>query len=203
MWYMMSASSEDVITTALSRQFEAVSDALATGCVLAGTYNWLGTKPRYQAFIRSPYFLLVLIIGGLLPTLVFLKSQILFFVASQSILNITIALCIERCVRYPHGFVGAVLNATPVAAIGVLSYSLYLWQEPFLNIFRATPLTTFPMNLLLVICSASLSYYLVERPFLRLKDRFEGRSSGAGRAASRPPVASVVSLVTSKRSSES
>jgi len=185
MWYMMSSSPEDVVTTALSRQFEAVSDALATGCLLAGAYNWLGERTRYQAFLRSPYFMIVLVVGGVLPTLVFLKSPILFFVGSQTVLNITMALCLERCVRYPSGLVGAFLNASPVVGIGVLSYSLYLWQELFLNPFRRdSVLFAFPVNLLMVILAALLSYHAVERPFLRLKARLERRRSAAAGATS-------------------
>ena len=175
MWYFMRSATEDVVTTALSRQFEAVSDALATGCLLAGLYNWLGAKARYQAFLRSPFFALAALAGILIPTIVFLKSAIVFWVISQSLLNFTIALCIERCVRYPEGIVGAILNAKPVTIIGVLSYSLYLWQEPFLNQYYAGSVYAFPLNLGLVLGASVASYYLVERPFLRLKSRLERR----------------------------
>jgi peptidoglycan/LPS O-acetylase OafA/YrhL len=177
MAYLMSASPEDMITTALSRQFEAVSDALATGCVLAGAYNWLGTKVKYQAFLRSRYFILVAILGGIFPTLLFLKSAVVFWVLSQTILNITIALCVERCVRYPEGLIGAILNASPMTAVGALSYSLYLWQEPFLNRFQGSALCSFPTNLLLVVAAAMLSYHFVERPFLQLKAKLERKWS--------------------------
>jgi peptidoglycan/LPS O-acetylase OafA/YrhL len=166
-----------MITTALSRQFEAVSDALATGCVLAGAYNWLGTKVKYQAFLRSRYFILVAILGGIFPTLLFLKSAVVFWVLSQTILNITIALCVERCVRYPEGLIGAILNASPMTAVGALSYSLYLWQEPFLNRFQGSALCSFPTNLLLVVAAAMLSYHFVERPFLQLKAKLERKWS--------------------------
>lgn len=180
MCYLMAGATEDILTTALSRQFEAVADALATGCLLAGAYNWLGARPRYQAFLRSPYFLLVMIAGLLFPTLVFLKSALVFWVISQTILNITIALCLERCVRYPEGITGAILNATPITAVGVLSYSLYLWQEPFLNQYSASPLCAFPLNLGLVILASVLSYFLVEKPFLRWKASLERRWAAPG-----------------------
>ena len=40
----------DANPTSLTRHFQAVSDALATGCLLAGFYNWLGTQGWYMSF---------------------------------------------------------------------------------------------------------------------------------------------------------
>jgi peptidoglycan/LPS O-acetylase OafA/YrhL len=61
------------------------------------------------------------------------------------------------------------LNWGPLVYIGVLSYSLYLWQNAFLNPdWDAWP-ARLPINILLAFGMAMASYYLVERPFLRLK----------------------------------
>jgi peptidoglycan/LPS O-acetylase OafA/YrhL len=62
-----------------------------------------------------------------------------------------------------------------LATVGVLSYSLYLWQELFLLQWR-TPvsvLQTFPANVLAACACAVVSYQFVEKPFLRLKSRVE------------------------------
>jgi peptidoglycan/LPS O-acetylase OafA/YrhL len=65
--------------------------------------------------------------------------------------------------------VGQVLNWGPIVYIGVLSYSLYLWQNAFLNPdWDAWP-ARLPTNLFLAFALAVASYYLVEKPFLRLK----------------------------------
>jgi peptidoglycan/LPS O-acetylase OafA/YrhL len=87
MWRHLSPAGFDIVTTAVSRQFEAVADALATGCLLAGLYNWLGASQPYQAFARSKYFALVLLIGGVLPSLTYIKTPSVFWVLSQSALN--------------------------------------------------------------------------------------------------------------------
>jgi peptidoglycan/LPS O-acetylase OafA/YrhL len=62
--------------------------------------------------------------------------------------------------------------------VGVLSYSLYLWHALFLNPMNEEPwYTGFPQNVPLAIIAALASYYLVERPFLRLRGRKSDSSS--------------------------
>jgi peptidoglycan/LPS O-acetylase OafA/YrhL len=55
--------------------------------------------------------------------------------------------------------------------IGTISYSLYLWQEPLLNPYYRSWFTAFPANMMLALLAAIASYYGVERPILRLRDR--------------------------------
>jgi peptidoglycan/LPS O-acetylase OafA/YrhL len=57
--------------------------------------------------------------------------------------------------------------------IGVGSYSLYLWQQPFLNRENPSLLTAFPQNLVLAALAAAAMYFLVERPSLRLRQQWE------------------------------
>jgi peptidoglycan/LPS O-acetylase OafA/YrhL len=62
----------------------------------------------------------------------------------------------------------------PVAGwLGKISYSWYLWQQLFSVSDFATRsvLQTFPLNVGASLLSAVISYYGIERPFLRLKDR--------------------------------
>jgi peptidoglycan/LPS O-acetylase OafA/YrhL len=87
-------------------------------------------------------------------------------------MNVGIALTIDRMARYPDGIAGRVLNTRPIRFIGVLSYSLYLWQQIFLDRTATGWLQAFPVNLLAVGVAACLSYYVVERPFLAFKQRF-------------------------------
>jgi peptidoglycan/LPS O-acetylase OafA/YrhL len=78
-------------------------------------------------------------------------------------------------VTFADGRLGALLNARPLAFIGALSYSLYLWQQPFLNRASASVLTAFPVNVVLAVALALLSYYLIEQPALRLRRVIEDR----------------------------
>ena len=137
--------------------------------MLAGWRARLGQSESYLRFLRSPWFVLV-------PLLVVAANAVqhyavLDFLFGQTIMNVAIALTIDRCVRIDGDWVRRLLESRPLSTLGVLSYSLYLWQEPFLNRFSRSGVTLFPLNLLLTFAAASASHYLVERPLLQLRQR--------------------------------
>jgi peptidoglycan/LPS O-acetylase OafA/YrhL len=75
------------------------------------------------------------------------------------------------------GFVFALLNSPLAVWIGVLSYSLYVWQELFIAWSAGPTLSALPVyewNVwwLAALACACASYYLVERPVLRVRDRY-------------------------------
>ena len=87
-----------------------------------------------------------------------------------------VTLCVARLVFLPTGLAGRVLNSAAAVLIGKLSYSLYLWQQLFLNPFsRPTISTPFPVNCLLILAAASASYWGLEVRFLDLRKRFRPR----------------------------
>jgi peptidoglycan/LPS O-acetylase OafA/YrhL len=64
-----------------------------------------------------------------------------------------------------------ILQWRPVVAVGVLSYSLYLWQQVLLNPHNTSWVCRWPLNFFLAWAFALASYAFVESPFLRIKDR--------------------------------
>jgi peptidoglycan/LPS O-acetylase OafA/YrhL len=73
----------------------------------------------------------------------------------------------------PHGWIGQVLESRPLAWIGRMSYSLYIWQQ-FFFLEGHTPvagalayLQEGPWNLFGLFACASASYHLLERPLAR------------------------------------
>jgi peptidoglycan/LPS O-acetylase OafA/YrhL len=71
---------------------------------------------------------------------------------------------------------GRFLNWRPIAFAGLLSYSLYLWQQLFLNRNSGAWVNAFPQNLCFAIAAALGSYYLFEKPFLRLRRRLRSEA---------------------------
>ena len=160
---------EDYVATA----FESVCDALATGCLLALLLPRLRQEAWFQRIVFSRLFPVAFAViyiasrGTDHP-----KFYLLFCIP---LMNVLIALAMVRYVERPSLPFGRLLNTRALATVGVLSYSLYLWQELFLLQWR-TPvsvLQTFPANVLAACACAVVSYNLVEKPFLKLKSRVE------------------------------
>jgi peptidoglycan/LPS O-acetylase OafA/YrhL len=63
------------------------------------------------------------------------------------------------------------LNSKLCLNLGILSYSIYIWQELFFSP-KILPLSKFPINILCIYVVANLSFYFVEKPFLKLKIKF-------------------------------
>ncbi|MFM7594142.1 MAG: acyltransferase family protein, partial [Isosphaeraceae bacterium] len=85
----------------------------------------------------------------------------------------------------PSSWLGLVLENRPLAWVGRISYSLYLWQQLFLlqsgtpdTEFAALPLRTlqnYPFGLPATFLAAIISYYLLEQPLRRRGYRWLGK----------------------------
>jgi peptidoglycan/LPS O-acetylase OafA/YrhL len=97
----------------------------------------------------------------------------------------------------PRGWLGGVLELQPLAWLGRISYSVYLWQEIFFvwDNERSAVLGVLqspPWRLMLTLACAAVSYYGIEKPLIRLGARVLGRRAPA---SSREAPASRVHLV--------
>jgi peptidoglycan/LPS O-acetylase OafA/YrhL len=124
---------------------------------------------RFNALIRK--FHLVFLLGFL----VFVQWP-----HNQSIQATAIALVLPGIVLgtvlQPKSLWTRILEWSPLRWIGRISYSLYLWQqlfftERFLYFHPLGRLEAWPFNLYLTFMLATLSYYVVERPLIRLGHR--------------------------------
>ena len=154
----------------VGERFETVADTIAIGCVLAGVRDWLSTQEWYTGLLSSRLFVLVPILTLTLNLPMRVRYE---YGVAETLKNLGIALCIDWCIRFKSHPASRFLSWRPVAFLGVLSYSLYLWQQPFVNRSGSSLLTHFPLNCLLAFAAALASYYLVEKPFLGVKKRFE------------------------------
>jgi peptidoglycan/LPS O-acetylase OafA/YrhL len=103
--------------------------------------------------------------------IVLLFTRVPFFSTLQAIV---IPLLILSTVLHPGSIPGRVLEMRPVRWIGWISYSLYLWQQLFFgdNFVSSPPrlaaLREWPINFLALLACAIVSYYMVEKPFIRM-----------------------------------
>ncbi len=169
--------------------FPSVADSLATGCLLAVARPWLDVYVRYLE--RSWMLLVPVATAGVVElgqySFAGRWSFFLYEVFGISLVHLGIALTVDHCIRRRYW----ALNARPVAWVGVLSYSLYLWQQPMMTPHSPAPWARFPLNLALAFGAGCLSFYLVERPVLRLRERTVERRPVVLRPAPTPvPVAS-------------
>jgi peptidoglycan/LPS O-acetylase OafA/YrhL len=104
-----------------------------------------------------------------------------------SLQNLMIAMLMAHVVLYDKTILGRILNCPAVVHVGLISYSLYLWQQLFLTTSNTTFSGFFPWNVVCAFAAAELSYYMLEKPFLRWRKRF---SNVQDNAAPRQQVAS-------------
>jgi peptidoglycan/LPS O-acetylase OafA/YrhL len=135
-----------------------VADNVAAGCLIAVFAS------RVPKISRSAFWLMV--VAMLLIPLYSAHSaaRTLFMLfALRPLLHVSIAGVLVHVVNAPY----RILNRGPVVWLGQISYSLYLWQQPFCS---DPALRSGYLALLAFLCAA-LSYYLVEQPVLRLREK--------------------------------
>lgn len=148
-------------------------DGLAMGCTLGCLLTNEKWWARLQVSARSANLLMAGFLGGLLSIILW-RGQFHWLVRHAFELTAT-QLCFSGIilisVTHPREWFGRVLNSKTLVYLGTLSYSLYLWQQPFFSWFKPHFLSTWPMNMVFAFVMALMSYYLVERPFLRLREK--------------------------------
>ena len=93
--------------------------------------------------------------------------------------GISIALFLVWCARNPQSIVGRFLNFKPIAHIGLISYSLYIWQTYFLHESNMTFAGRFPQSILFIFLAAEVSWHTVERWSRSVRDTLEPLLFGA------------------------
>ena len=164
----------------MGHRFEMAADSIALGCLLAGFDVALRERHLYRRMLQARLFFVVPLA---VVTISALHDRPRVINVLSTAMNVGIALCIHRAVLYPRDAVGRARNSRPFVLVGVMSYSIYLWQQIFLNRASSSPWCAFPLNLVLVFAAAAVSYYVIERPALRSRQRLElwlfGRRTGS------------------------
>lgn len=139
-------------------------DSIAVGCLIAlkgQTPDWRIRLDRVSRY--WPLFTLILsaALGGSL------LSTKIHHGLTYSLTSLCLGVLLWTAVRFNPVW----LNSQILSVIGTGSYSLYLWQQLFLNPKLNSWWTAFPANLFLTCLTAWVSYRFVELPCLILKER--------------------------------
>lgn len=157
-------------------------DAIAMGCFFAlykeKILRWysLYWKSIFYTSILLLFFFLFLQDFNLKHHLHLGFFNIIFGGSFGSITNILIASIMLFSVFGPRGTWFKFLNSKIINQIGLWSYSLYLWQQLFI-VKTSYWINQYPINILLTLLVAIISYYLVEKPFLKIKAKFSGSTA--------------------------
>lgn len=148
-------------------------DALMFGCLAAlwSEQEWFEVRLR-QAFCARLHVVAAVLVFGVMPFLESHYRGAFLLPMGYSLQGVGIALVMLWLIQNPDERLGRFLNWAPVARLGVLSYSLYLWQQLFCTPLNLTITGRFPLNILCAWGMAEFSYRVVESYFLGLKKRY-------------------------------
>jgi peptidoglycan/LPS O-acetylase OafA/YrhL len=162
-------------------------DAIMIGCLLAmHTETVLKLVKRSKYFFGNPVVLLLLLMlfnYQLIPDLNIKYNLHLGFLIvpmgigssagllTNCIIALIIVVSIESRGRWYY-----FLNLPVMNYIGRLSYSLYLWQQMFFSASLGV-LSRLPYAIIGIFATANFSFYLIEKPFLKVKDRYHRRKA--------------------------
>ena len=155
----------------------AQADLIGWGCLLAIGWRampgrverWLSWRPAWGRAIAVAVI-------GLAPAYAKQAMGLPYAWAAWSAQAAAIAYLIGSLVHVRRGISYRALNAGPVVWLGLVSYSLYVWQQEFAH--PAGPggradhwWQAWPWNVPSALAVAAASYYLVERPLHRFRRR--------------------------------
>jgi peptidoglycan/LPS O-acetylase OafA/YrhL len=162
----------------VDRMFHASIDTIMFGCLIALLWeSSLFQRTRWIWASEWCFAGAVLFLFALDPLLDLRLQGRYGLTVGMTLEGVSICLITLYVVTRPGTPAGRLLNTPLFRHIGVISYSLYLWQ----SIFSSESFGYFAYNLAAMLACAELSYWGVERPSLRLRDRLQ-ESQAATRA---------------------
>ncbi len=167
--------------------FDTKIDTIMIGVLCAILLRKASFKEKISKFLGNTYAQLTLACLMLYsfkelghPMAGGINEHYFFWGLKMPVCNLLIASVLLSVLANPRALVSVIL-ANPIAVfIGKLSYSLYLWHPLVHSIYcgfywdyfcKHGPSAEF-YQYILIFLSAIMSYYLIEKPFLKLKTRF-------------------------------
>lgn len=173
-WKATAFSSGLVTQAYLYNAFDSRFDNLAIGCLLASVTFHPGTA-RFARVVGA-YGWTPLITLGLMLTLETLLSTIQRHIFGFTIYSVLVAILLVQLLELKNSRWWKWLEYPPVRFVGVISYPIYLYHQWGLGLGHWVPIPLtgqFAAGILFTIAGASASYFIVERPFLALRQHFK------------------------------
>jgi peptidoglycan/LPS O-acetylase OafA/YrhL len=167
------------------RSFFSYFDCLAVGCACAFAFHEIQRRPAaFNPFVALPGW--TFSIGSVLVIVPYVLEKFHQYHPVLQVARVTVLSTSEaigfgvlmlQSVFLPRWGIYRVLNWRWVCQLGVMSYSIYIWQQLFCTEPEVFGLgrvwwMTFPGWLVPVFVVAAISYHGFERPILRLRGRF-------------------------------
>ncbi len=178
-----------VYTLRIYMGLDTRADALLVGCFAGMLVSW-NLVPRSRRFITGMSIASVIYVAVIWRfSTTRSLDHVSFYYGLFTVVALMVATVIIRLMAAPAGLASTILESKPLVGIGRISYGLYLFHVPIIYWVSPSGLGwQYPGSTLLVaaltLAAAVLSFFCVERPFLRLKRRLHFASSESNATAS-------------------
>jgi peptidoglycan/LPS O-acetylase OafA/YrhL len=146
------------------------ADTLIAGCLLALLSHRASWQQFHRRFLNAWTALGMLALGFIVIPYLSVKlttgiSGILTVALGNTVTSLCIGGILVYVVENRRSLAGRFLNLRLIRHIGVISYSLYLWQQ----LFTGIPTHMRPYVYLFILAAAELSFWLIEKPAMHLR----------------------------------
>ena len=148
--------------------------SIAIGCLAAFMVNGYIFKGLNFRIRKYPNFTIISSFILLILSLIMSDKSYRYNIALKDPVNALAFALLMISILYGEKYlIHKVMNHKLLTSIGVLSYSIYLWQQPFTTTgFLADRPISFVFNILIILVIAIISRFVIEIPFIKLKAKF-------------------------------
>jgi len=145
------------------------SDSLAMGAFAAILFAAKAPGLIRRIMESTPVFLscLMIVLLNLDPIPALVRVAVCY-----PLIHVFVAALILRLIQVRSDPGTRLLSTPPFVFVGVISYSLYLFQQVAFNRPPTAALPGFPWSILVAFAFATASHFCIERPAAKLRDRF-------------------------------
>lgn len=158
--------------------------SIAAGCLLAMAFKSFGRSPAVEKFFSGPVPLVLCAVLCTLPMALMGLSWAVDNILSHYCRGLGFVFLLGWLYRHQQSRAVHLLEWSPLAYCGRISYGIYLYQGLFLGNEPARTAGIFwppsqGVGLVLLVFVAPLSFHFFERPFIRLKRKYQSGASPA------------------------